>query len=162
MVKSLASHGLAQPILGFTDNVASDAAFFTGCIPSLATQVNPIQLEEFSDLPKITLPDDVTVHLCMTETEIQTACTFIIEQLPKEEIGGSLLIGCDSEWDFETGASAIGPRKTALIQISLPKVVYVMHVYELKKLPSSFEAILNAPHITKVGRNIGGDLAKWE
>jgi hypothetical protein len=162
MVKSLASHGLAQPILGFTDNVASDAAFFTGCIPSLATQVNPIQLEEFSDLPKITLPDDVTVHLCTTETEIQTACTFIIEQLPKEEIGGSLLIGCDSEWDFETGASAIGPRKTALIQISLPKVVYVMRVYELKKLPSSFEAILNAPRITKVGRNIGGDLAKWE
>ena len=155
MVKSLASHGLAQPLLGFT-------AFFTGCISSLATQVNPIQLEEFSDLPRIILPDDVTVYLCTTETEIQTACTFIIEQLPKEDIGGSLLIGCDSEWDFETGASAIGPRKTALIQISLPKVVYVMHVYELKKLPSSFEAILNAPCITKVGRNIGGDLAKWE
>ena len=33
MVKSLDKHGLAQPILGFTDNVASDAATFTQCIP---------------------------------------------------------------------------------------------------------------------------------
>jgi len=161
MVKSLASHGLAQPILGLTDNITSDAAFFAGCIPSLATQVDPIQLEEFQNLPKIILSEDITIHICKTETEIQTACIPIIEQLSKE-VGGSLLIGCDSEWDFETGASAIGPRKTALIQILLPKIVYIMRVYELKKLPSSLEVIFNAPRIIKIGRNISGDLAKWE
>jgi len=35
MVKSLDNHGLAQPILGFTDNVASDAATFMAVHPSL-------------------------------------------------------------------------------------------------------------------------------
>jgi hypothetical protein len=51
MVKSLDNHGLAQPILGFTDNVASDAATFMQCIPALAKNVDIIQLDEFSDLP---------------------------------------------------------------------------------------------------------------
>ena len=162
MVKSLASHGHAQPIIGFTDNVASDAAFFTACIPSLGEKVTPVQEEEFSELPKIELPNDVTIHECKTETQIQTACTSILEQLPGEETGEFLIIGLDSEWDFETGPSATGPHKTALIQISLPKVVYIMHVYGLKKLPASLEVILNTEHIIKVGRNINGDLAKWE
>src|SRR6202050_1787484 len=44
MVKSLDKHGLAQPIIVFTDNVASDAAAFTQCIPALAKNVNIVQL----------------------------------------------------------------------------------------------------------------------
>ena len=51
MVKSLEKHGFAQPILGFTDNVASDAVTFMQCIPALAKDVHIIQLDEFSDLP---------------------------------------------------------------------------------------------------------------
>ncbi|KAF8321954.1 hypothetical protein F5887DRAFT_904347, partial [Amanita rubescens] len=39
MVTSLNEHGLPQPILGFTDNVASDYSTFVECIPSLSRDV---------------------------------------------------------------------------------------------------------------------------
>ncbi|KAJ7436935.1 hypothetical protein FB451DRAFT_1453390, partial [Mycena latifolia] len=39
IVESLKAHGLPQPVLGFTDNVASDAATFMKYIPSLAESV---------------------------------------------------------------------------------------------------------------------------
>jgi hypothetical protein len=79
MVKALDKHGLAQPILGFTDNVASDAATFMQCIPALAKDVNVVQLDEFSDLPQMTLPESVSVQVCSTEGEIQTACNSILD-----------------------------------------------------------------------------------
>ncbi|TDL14636.1 hypothetical protein BD410DRAFT_757087, partial [Rickenella mellea] len=39
LTKSLEDHGHSQPILGFTDNVASDLATFLECIPSLGKDV---------------------------------------------------------------------------------------------------------------------------
>ena len=62
-VASLNNYGLPQPMLGFTDNVASVYATFVECIPSLEKDVTPVQLAEYSDLPRIHLPDDVSVHV---------------------------------------------------------------------------------------------------
>jgi hypothetical protein len=49
----LRNHGLAEPILGFTDNVASDAGTFLECIPSFNKEVEPVSIDEFSDLPRL-------------------------------------------------------------------------------------------------------------
>jgi hypothetical protein len=46
MVTSISDQGLAQPVLGFTDNVASDAATFLQCIPSLGRDVTPVEFDE--------------------------------------------------------------------------------------------------------------------
>jgi hypothetical protein len=78
-IASLRDHGLAEPILGFTDNVASDAGTFLECIPSLKKEVEPVSIDEFSDLPRLTLPEDVSVVSCNTDTEISNACLAIIE-----------------------------------------------------------------------------------
>ena len=151
MVKSLEKHGLAQPILGFTDNVASDAAFFMQHIPSLAKSVNAAQFDEFSDLPTLVLPENVTVLVCTTEAEITVACETIMESVPAESTGQVLKIGYDQEWGFQTGPTGTGSQRTALIQMALPSMVYIIRTFQLKKLPASLQTILNSPRILKVG-----------
>ncbi|KIK00182.1 hypothetical protein K443DRAFT_100888 [Laccaria amethystina LaAM-08-1] len=65
--KSLEDHGLPQPNLGFTDNVASDDATFVEIFPSLSEGVKAVHLDEFSDLPRMTLPSHIIVPICTTE-----------------------------------------------------------------------------------------------
>ncbi|KIJ92817.1 hypothetical protein K443DRAFT_125800 [Laccaria amethystina LaAM-08-1] len=59
MVTALKEHGLVEPILGFTDNVASDEGTFSECIPSLNKNVRRVDLDEHSDLPRLLLPEDI-------------------------------------------------------------------------------------------------------
>lgn len=158
MVVSLNDHGLPQPILGFTDNVAGDYATFVECIPSLGKDVSPVQLAEYSDLPRIHLPDDISVHVCGTEAEIQNACMSILENVSDME-QAHLHIGFDAEWEFTTGPSG-NSQKIALIQIALSKSVYLLQVFALKQLPTSLKILLGSRKVIKVGRNVGGDLAK--
>jgi hypothetical protein len=158
MVKSLSDHGHAQPILGFTDNVASDAATFLQCIPSLGENVTPVEFDEFDDLPRLSLPSDVTPLVCNTEAEIESACLEVLGLLNSDD--AKLYIGFDMEWEFTTEAGSFGSHKTALAQIALPKIVYLLRVYALKKLPSALQTILKSLHILKIIRNVGGDLAK--
>lgn len=157
-IAGLRAHGLAEPILGFTDNVASDAGTFLECIPSFNKNVEPISIEEFSDLPRLTLPEDVSIISCNTEAEISNACLAIIEGIGSDE--DKVHIGFDMEWEFSTGISGSGPQKTALIQLALPKSVYLLRVYSLKKLPASFQTLLMSEQIIKIGRNIGADFSK--
>ncbi|PPQ83062.1 hypothetical protein CVT25_005220 [Psilocybe cyanescens] len=157
-VASLRDHGLAEPILGFTDNVASDAGTFLECIPSLNKEVEPVSIDEFSDLPRLILPDGVSVVSCNTEVEISNACLAIIEGILSDK--DKIYIDFDMEWEFSTGISGTGPQKTALIQLALPKSVYLLRVYSLKKLPASFQTLLTSQQIIKIGRNIGADFSK--
>jgi len=129
MVKSLSDHGLAQPVLGFTDNVASDAATFLQCIPSLGENVTPVEFDEFDDLPRLSLPSDVTPLVCNTEAEIESACLDILGMLVD---GSKLHIGFDMEWEFSTEGGSLGSNKTALVQLALQKKVYLLRVYVLK------------------------------
>ena len=107
MIKSLEDHGHPLPILGFTDNVASDNATFLQCIPSLGKNITPVQLDEFSDLPRLTLPDNVVIRVCSTETEIQQACSLILEHVDGQEL---LFVGFDMEWEFSTYQFASSPQ----------------------------------------------------
>ena len=70
MVTALKEHGLVEPILGFTDNVASDEGTFSECIPSLSKNVRHADLDEHSDFPRLLLPEDVCVNVCQSESEI--------------------------------------------------------------------------------------------
>jgi hypothetical protein len=157
-VKALEAHGLAQPIMGYTDNVASDAAFFVDCISNLGKNVQPVQLEEFSDLPKWKIPSDVTVHTCSTEQQIQSACNSIIESVSTDE--SIVHLGFDMEWEFSIERSGGEPKKTALVQIAFPTLVYLLQIYDLKELPTSLHTLLKSYQFVKIGRNINADLTK--
>jgi len=157
-IASLQDHGLAEPILGFTDNVASDAGTFLECIPSFNKDVEPVSIDEFSDLPRLVLPEGVSVVSCNTEAEISSACLAIIDRIDSDK--DKIYIGFDMEWEFSTGISGSGPQKTALIQLALPKSVYLLCVYSLKKLPASFQTLLTSQQIIKIGRSVGADFSK--
>ncbi|KAJ6516958.1 hypothetical protein DFH09DRAFT_1287885 [Mycena vulgaris] len=140
IVKSLDAYGLPQPILGFTDNVASDAAItFMQYIPSLAEGVSPVEINEFPDI----------------------ACSGVLGLLREEDEDDTLVdIGFDMEWEFTTRIGASGPQKTALIQIAVDKVVYLFYVYALKKLPGTLVTLLSSKQYVKVGRHIAADFQK--
>ena len=161
MVKSLKDHGLAQPVLGFTDNVASDIGTFLQCIPSLGENVKPAEPEnEFPDLPMLSLPSDVSTVVCSTEAEIENACLSVLELVNTKNTDSKLCIGFDMEWEFSLEPGSSGAQKTALIQLALPHTVYLLHVYLLKRLPSSLQTILLSIQVLKIGCNVGGDFAK--
>ena len=160
MVKSLQEHGLAEPALGFSDNVSSDLGMFLQSIPSLGKGIKQVELnDEFPDLPRLSLPPDTSVVVCKTEAEIESACLSILEQLDHDS-GSKLCVGFDMEWEFSIEANSGGPQKTALVQIALPHHIYLLQVYTLKILPSSFKTVLSSTQILKIGHNIGSDLAK--
>ena len=138
MVAALKEHGLAEPILGFTDNVASDEGTFFECIPSLSKNVSCVDLDEHLDLPRLLLPDDVYVNVFESEREIQSACLNIMEIIHSDD--EVLHIGFDMEREFTTGFSGTGPQKTALIQIALPQSVYLLWVFLQHKEFASFIA----------------------
>jgi hypothetical protein len=158
MVASLRAHGLAEPILGYTDDPACDIRTFLECIPSLNKDVQPVSTEDFSDLQRLTLPEDVSIISCNTEAEISSACLAIIEGISSDE--EKIYIGFDMEWEFSTGLSGTGPQKTALIQLALPKSVYLLHVFALKRLPASLQALIESLQIIKIGRNVDADFLK--
>jgi hypothetical protein len=70
-ITSLRDHGLAEPILGFTDNVASDAGTFLECIPSFNKDVEPVSMNEFSDFPQLVLPEGVSVVCAILKQKFQ-------------------------------------------------------------------------------------------
>ncbi len=158
IVTSLKSLGLPEPILGYTDNVAQDIGTFVACIPSLGANVNSVQLDEFSDLPHLALPQDVSIHTFSCTSEIQSACLNILDLIRNDEV--VLHVGFDMEWEFSTGLTGTGPQKSALVQIALPKIVYLFQVYALQKLPHSLETIIQSQQIVKIGQNIAADFAK--
>ena len=158
IIASLKQHGLPEPALGFTDAVAQDIGTFVACMPSLGENVTPVQLDQFADLPLLSLPDNVSIHTLGSQHEIQIACLNILQQISDDE--SILHIGFDMEWEFTTGLGGTGPQKTALIQIALPATVYLFQVYHLKCLPSSLKTLLHSAQIVKIGCNIGADFAK--
>lgn len=168
IVRSLKLHGLPQPILGFTDNVAADEANVISCVPSLAEGITPIDDTATAVLPVATLPENVMIKFCATTSEISSACHEILEVIKDFAEEVMMPVGFDMEWDFSPFSSRNGggltsnaiTKKTALIQIALPTVVYVLHVYKLKALPLELVSVLLSPRIIKIGRNVGGDFAK--
>ncbi len=155
--EALSVHGHPQPIFGFTDNPAGDAATFVQHLPSLGEDVVSISTDEHPEFPTLTIPTDVSVVTCETMAQIQSACDIILGKLPAEP--EMIHVGFDMEWDFTAGPSG-GPKATALVQIALPTEVYLLRTCFLENLPKALEIILGNTRIVKIGRNIGADFAK--
>ena len=119
------------------------------CIPFFNKDVEPVSIDEFSDFPQLVLPEGVSVVSYNTEAGISSSCPAIIDRIDSDN--DKIYIGFDMEWEFSTGISGSGPQKTALIQLALPKSVYLLHVYSLKKLPASFQTLLTSQKIIKLG-----------
>ena len=85
-------------------------------------------------------------------------CNSIMESVVTHEI--IIYLGFDMEWEFSIDRSGGGPKKTALIQIALPTLVYLLQIYNLKELPSSLCTILKSHQFVKIGHKINDDLAK--
>lgn len=138
--------------------MAQDIGTFVACIPALGEIFDAVQLDEFSDLPQLVLPQDVSIHTFASMTGIQIACLDILDMIKSDQT--IFCVGFDMEWEFSTGLGGSGSQKTALIQIALPKTVYLFQVYFLQKLPHSLETIIQSQQIVKIGHNIGADFAK--
>ncbi|KAJ7452542.1 hypothetical protein FB451DRAFT_1374025 [Mycena latifolia] len=141
-----------------SDNVANDAATFLDCIPTLGEKIDHTQIEDFSDLPLMLLPDNVLVNVCSTDIEIASACNAILAHIVNDSV--ECHVGFDMEWEYSGSEFSRTSKKTSLIQIAFQTSVFLMSTHLLKTLPSSLLTVITSLQIMKVGRNIGGDLAK--
>jgi len=155
--ESLTLHGHPPTKLGYTDNVASDTGTFIKYIPALGKDVEIVDTDEHPELDTMVLPPDVTVVVCKTEAEIQSVCDAILERMLEEP--AVLHVGFDMEWDFNAERSG-GSNATALIQIALSNIVYLLRICFLKKLPEALKIIITNTRVVKIGCSVGGDLAK--
>lgn len=128
---SLEACGHPQPILGYTDNVASDIQLFEAAIPSLATRVIHIDPDERDDLPLAKLPDNVEVIVSESKEQIELACRLLLDCTGDEQEPHTIYVGFDVEWDTHVGASGV-PQRTgqplALIQLAYGCRVYLLRV----------------------------------
>jgi len=69
-------------------------------------------------------------------------------------------IGFDMEWVYSGSEFSRTSKKTSLIQIALDSTVFLMRTYLLRTLPSPLLTLMHSPQVVKIGKNVGGDLAK--
>lgn len=84
-------------------------------------------------------------------------CDDIIQEIEKHK-ADVIPVGFDLEWPF---SFQTGSGKTALAQICFNEsVCYLLHIYNLNKLPASFVLLLTHPKVKLVGVNIKNDIWK--
>ncbi|KAJ7495369.1 ribonuclease H-like domain-containing protein, partial [Mycena latifolia] len=104
------------------------------------------------------LPDNVLVNVCSAEIEIASACNAILAHIVNDSV--ECHVGFDMEWEYSGSEFSRTSKKTSLIQMAFQTSVFLMRTHLLKTLPSSLLTVITSLQIVKVGRNIGGDLAK--
>jgi hypothetical protein len=142
--------------VAYTDNPRTDKSMLEECLPSLKNDLVPPQCStSYShDLEALTLPSDVVVHNLRLHAAIEEAMEPIIEAVNSDR---EIVVGLDAEWNYTTRH---GPGKLAVLQIAFKKTVLVLQLHCLKKLPPSICQLISHPNILKVGRQVGGDIAK--
>ncbi|KAG8932761.1 hypothetical protein FRC00_014144 [Tulasnella sp. 408] len=158
IAKSLPLYGHRLPQLFYTDNV-DDAPMLKRCFPSLAEGVTPV--DENAALPPFSIPDDVSVKILHTLSQIDDAMNSIMDCLELESDDENLVIGLDTEWNVDRQSPT--PANTAVMQIAFQKKIYVIQVAQytaVKQLPQSICSVLKSDRILKVGRMIHYDLKR--
>lgn len=157
MLVSLKKYGHDQPQLLFVDDPRGERSFFEENIPSLRANVQHVT--SYSSLPALIIPVDT-----MTVVEVRNAadCNHLVDLhiLDKLSPNSSTLmaVGFDCEWPFDSNTNSVG--RIATIQIATDAIVLVVALAAMQHLPVSIRTIIADPRIMKVGRNVGGDLAK--
>ncbi|KAG2192239.1 hypothetical protein INT47_009231, partial [Mucor saturninus] len=177
MMDSYRKFNSDMPQIAYTDNVTGDRNFLEEVIPSLTrdvVHVTPSHRElvtrnnPYSSFPIATIPTNVPVTVLSTQQEINSACDTI---LGKVDGGTSKLhVGFDIEWTpsfaYPVGVRARltgSPIPVALVQIYDGETIYLLRTYTFNSItfPIKLRQLIESPKIIKVGRQIGGDLAKF-
>lgn len=106
------------------------------------------------------LPTTVQPVVYSAASEIKVACDRIMQERPTH-------VALDIEWPY---AARTGAGRVALMQLAVPGCphLYLFHFpgssaagdRQAPPLPAPLKALLESPHIRKIGLNIGADAAK--
>lgn len=98
------------------------------------------------------------IEYCPDFYSVAEACDAILKFVEQGE--NKVALGFDMEWSFSWKT---GPDKTAVIQIctTLDKC-YILHIYNLSKIPQALTALLHHDKVLLHGVNIKNDLRKLE
>ena len=168
---SINTFGLPSIQFAFTDNPA-DKPMLEHHFPSLLDGIQPIS--SHSSLPHFQIPNDVTIHLIWTASQIQYVILSLLDRVPPEE---QLIVGLDMEWNIDLEAQRHGisqPKQVALFQLAHGRYIYLIQVLiilyfnvliqfqfsSVHMLRTSMQLVtfLSNPQILKVGRNVKLDL----
>jgi hypothetical protein len=140
----------------YTDNPRADKSMLEECFPSLKSDLIPAQCSRTysHELETLTTPGDVVIRTVQLQDAIEEAMLPIFESVNNEQ---SLVVGLDAEWKYSTGRA---PGKLAVLQVAFKRTILVIQVHRLQRLPSCIRELILNPNILKVGRQIGGDIAK--
>ena len=166
-------YGYEHPQIFFTDNVQGDQSFLIKVMPSLLINVNQVTEKEPRPIlntrsyPLLEIPKDDVMVKCIRgfeEIELEIKKTFLDKRTPQiledgRTVYEPMVIGFDCEWPF---SRRDGPGKIATIQVADHEAILVCCVSGLQELPPFMISLLADENIMKVGRNVGGDLAKVE
>ncbi|KAG6875210.1 hypothetical protein C0992_004756, partial [Termitomyces sp. T32_za158] len=160
MRESLNLYGHDQPELFYTDNMM-DKEFLERVFPSL--QQNVVPIEKYSHLEELTIPNDITISIKQSATTINDAMRTILEALPDDNSGCSLVIGLDTEWNVEVSQHGyvMEQGQTAVLQIAHESNIFILQISPMlagNQLPAVLKQVLANPRIIKVGRCIMADL----
>ncbi|KAL9536765.1 hypothetical protein MBANPS3_012383, partial [Mucor bainieri] len=172
-------YGHDMPTAFFTDNVSGDKAFLESIFSSLKEGLEPLQRKEVSfhcTSEELALPDDVEMVYVSPEdyNEIEGKMEALVQEL--KSMDSQAAVGFDAEWvvsiqrrnqaeDIQisnaTESNRAENNKVSTIQIAYKKTVYILHFDDAcTSLPPSLVELLTDESIKKVGRNVGGDLAR--
>lgn len=178
MMDSYRKYNSDMPQVAYTDNVTGDRNFLEEVIPSLTENVVHVRASQaelivrnnpYSIYPVATIPADVSVTVLETQQDINSACDIFLDMVRGP--GQSIYVGFDIEWTpafaYPVGARARlsgSPVPVALVQIYHGHSIYLLRTYTFNAVtfPEKLRRLIESPKINKVGRQIGGDLRKFE
>ncbi|KAG2217078.1 hypothetical protein INT45_013105 [Circinella minor] len=147
-------YGYDHPEIFFIDNATGEQAFLSSVLPSLIQDVVPVKLSEIKPNNQfliVPIPEDVNIIILSTYNEIKRTFERLLEDKP-------FVVGFDCEWPYDKYTGTQG--KLALIQIATSHNIWILKLTPLSELPDSLQRFLQDGDIKKVGRAVGGDLAK--
>ncbi|KAG2216459.1 hypothetical protein INT45_014178 [Circinella minor] len=147
-------YGHDHPEIFFTDNVTGEQAFLSSVLPSLTQDVVPVKLSDIktnNQLPVVPIPENVNIIILSTYNEIKRTFETMLEDKP-------FVVGFDCEWPYDKYTGTQG--KLALIQIATSRNIWILKLGTLSELSEPLQRFLQDRDIKKVGRAVGGDLAK--
>ncbi|KAK7047836.1 hypothetical protein VNI00_006164 [Paramarasmius palmivorus] len=162
MRNSILTFGLSEPKVFFTDNMA-DKPMLERHFPSLLDGVSPITRD--GHLPKLKLPEDVTITVLAKSNDINDAIRTIVDGAGDDEL---LTVALDTEWNVDLDARRRGipdHRRTAILQIAHRRKIWIFQIIEhvaAGNFPAQLSTFLANPQVRKVGRNIALDLQGLE
>lgn len=109
-------------------------------------------------LPLLELPSDHTITYLTSLEEAMAAVDLFRRDLDLSR--GAAVIGMDAEWSLDGLPFGRQPSKLQVLQLSSSKETLVLHLSRMRGVPHQLKSLLADAAVYKVGKNVGGDVAK--